>query len=96
VTEAADGAAALAAGRRRADADLALTLLVTDLDMPALDGVALAAALAPVVPGLRVLIASGHPLPPRAAAALAGVPHAYLAKPFGAGALLTALGALGA
>jgi CheY-like chemotaxis protein len=96
VTEAADGAAALAAGRRLAAAELRPTLLVTDLDMRELDGVALAAALAPIVPGLRVLIASGHPLPRRAAAALAAVPHAYLPKPFGAGALLNALGALGA
>lgn len=64
-----------------------LDLLVTDLSMPGLDGVALAARLRGSRPALRVLFISGAPqgilpveLPPRSW---------FLPKPFGLGAFLT-------
>jgi two-component system C4-dicarboxylate transport response regulator DctD len=94
VTAAADGAAALHAARALAAAGRRPALLVSDVEMPALSGVELAAAVAGpggLAPGLPVLLVSGRPLPPEAVAALAGVRYAFLTKPFTADAFDAAL-----
>jgi CheY-like chemotaxis protein len=97
VTTAEDGAAALARVRARVAAGRPPTLVVTDVEMPALDGVALAAAVAGpggVVPTARVLLVSGRALPADAAGPLDGVRYAFLAKPFSRHALDSALARL--
>jgi CheY-like chemotaxis protein len=89
VTAAADGAAALRAARALVAAGRRPALLVTDVAMPALGGAELAAALAGpggLTPGVPVLLVSGRPLPPAAAATLAEVRYAFLPKPFTADA----------
>lgn len=74
-----DGAEALAASRAHAGT---IDLLVSDVVMPGLGGVDLAANLLEERPGLRVLMMSGYPKPtvPESAALLNDVP--FLAKPF--------------
>lgn len=93
VTEASDGAAALAAAEALVASGRPPAVLVTDVDMPGLDGVALAAAVAARAPGVRVLLVSGRPLPPGAAAALAGVTYRFVAKPFALDDVLSFLAA---
>lgn len=69
---------------------LAPALLVTDIAMPGLDGLALARAARDIAPGLRVLLLSGY-----SAASVAGAPqregYGFLAKPFTAQALHAAV-----
>lgn len=81
VLEAVDGAAALerAAGHRGA-----VHLLLTDLVLPGMDGVALAQRLRVARPGLRVLYMSGQLGDSLTGAAS---PAGFLAKPFTAAAL---------
>lgn len=70
--------------RRLAEAhDGPLHLLVTDVEMPGLSGVELAAALEATRPGLAVLFVSGRAFPQAVAAAMRGRAAAFLAKPFG-------------
>jgi CheY-like chemotaxis protein len=60
-------------------------MLVSDVEMPGLDGVSLAAALCRVAPGgagVPALLVSGHPLRPAAGPELAGVRFAFVPKPF--------------
>lgn len=79
VVTASDGQDALG----RIQNDKAIDLLVTDLDMPVLDGLALYARVAPLRPRLRVLMISGHADELRRAGA--GLPAervATLLKPF--------------
>jgi PAS domain S-box-containing protein len=90
VLEANDGASALAVWRAHRDA---IDALVADLRMPALDGVALAAALRTERPELPVVLVSGYPAgtgvddqPPAALDAAEVVD-----KPFTAAVLLAAL-----
>ena len=74
-----DGLSALSSARRRP-----IDLLLTDLDMPRLDGAGLIARLRSERPGLPVVVMSGR-LPPDGGRALgqgATGPFAVLAKPF--------------
>jgi DNA-binding response OmpR family regulator len=77
VVQAADGAAALTAvaGRK-------LSLLVTDYDMPALNGFDLAARLRSLNGRLPILMVSGHPDAAARILELAGGRTALAAKPF--------------
>ncbi len=72
VLEAADGAAALVQAAQGID------VLVTDLGLPDMDGIALARRLRASIPDLPVVVVSGHPEEPGAAAE--GI--AWLQKPF--------------
>lgn len=55
----------------------AIDVLVTDLSLPQMSGTELAARLKDSVPGLGVLVLTGHPRD-----AIPGPCHAYLQKPF--------------
>jgi PAS domain S-box-containing protein len=90
VLEALDGVDALRLGRQNADR---LAALVTDVDMPVIDGVELARRLARRGPGLPVLFISGVGADPLAPGEIdASVKEArFLAKPFTEQALLEAL-----
>jgi PAS domain S-box-containing protein len=71
-------------------AELAPDLLLTDLDMPGRDGLALAREARALRPALRVLIMTGHaPAGDAGASAEAGI--VVLAKPFGRGTLLATI-----
>jgi CheY-like chemotaxis protein len=87
VLVAADGAAALGVSRAHAGP---IDLLITDVVMPGLGGVDLAAALRKERPSIRVLLVSGYPRSTTspADAALAQLP--FLAKPFLPGELRAA------
>ena len=96
VVEAHDGQAALRAAETQLADGRPPALLVADVQMPGLAGVALAACAAALVPGMRVLLTSGAPLPADAACALAGVHYTFLPKPFAITAFDAALATLGA
>lgn len=85
VLMAADGTEALAFIAPRV---LEVRVLITDLDMPNLDGVALAKVVGSLNPSIRVLLvsASAEPDDPRRCPPPSG---AFLAKPFSAETLLT-------
>jgi CheY-like chemotaxis protein len=88
VVRAPDGAAALARARRRH-----IDVLLTDLDMPLLDGAGLIRRLWSTRPGLPVVVMSGR-LPPdggRSLADGAAAPFAVLAKPFPSAQLVATL-----
>jgi DNA-binding NtrC family response regulator len=68
-----------------------VSLVITDLDMPKLGGVALANALMQIRPGLRLLVMSGGANSETDSSTMAEaqkLAHAFLAKPFGSEALL--------
>jgi two-component system, cell cycle sensor histidine kinase and response regulator CckA len=79
VVEFANGREVLARGARGLDD---IQLLVTDVVMPGLNGVALAGELARGRPGLRVLFLSGYAQDLVEPAATSGPGRAFLAKPF--------------
>jgi CheY-like chemotaxis protein len=86
--EARDGREAL---RLVADGRVRPAILLTDIDMPGMSGVELAARLAALRPGLRVVMMTGDP---RRAAEARGHPsivEAVLLKPMGGDELLAAL-----
>ncbi|MFO0651692.1 MAG: PAS domain S-box protein [Polyangiales bacterium] len=87
VLEAATGAEAL---RVAGSNDGAITLLVTDLLMPDVDGVALAATMRGREPTLRVLFISGYD-PAAGQVPPPGPNEPFLRKPFGASALSDAV-----
>lgn len=87
VTEAADALAALPFIEAP---DVPIDVLVTDVMMPGMDGPELVARARAVRPGLPVVLMSGYAEPPQRAA-VAGQATLFLAKPFGAAALLTAV-----
>jgi two-component system KDP operon response regulator KdpE len=77
VVQAADGASALSAA-----AEQRLSLLVTDYDMPVLNGLDLAARLRRFNGRLPILMVSGHPDAAARILELAGGRTALAAKPF--------------
>jgi two-component system cell cycle sensor histidine kinase/response regulator CckA len=77
VTAVADGEAALEAIRRTPE----ITLLVSDIRMPGLDGLALVERARELAPGLRVVLVSGF-ADAVERARLAAMDVAFLAKPF--------------
>jgi CheY-like chemotaxis protein len=82
-----DGAYALeAAGSGRFD------LLVTDIVMPRLDGIALALALAKSHPELPILMMTGYAMERQRAHDLEELVHRVLSKPFTVDQFLAALG----
>jgi signal transduction histidine kinase len=89
VTDAPDGASALA--RLRADGAEAFDVLVTDLVMPGMGGVALATSARELRPDLPVVLMTGY-AGTEAPAALLDTPHTtLLEKPFDLGGLLAAV-----
>ena len=60
---------------------LKFDLLVSDVDMPTIDGIALAEQALPPQPGIRVLLMSGFPDHPDPAKDLCGPPVAGLPAP---------------
>lgn len=86
VAEAADGAAALEAlGRAEYD------LLLTDIVMPLMDGIALALAAARDRPALRILMMTGYAEQKRRAHNLQALIHEVLDKPFSLDQLVAAV-----
>ena len=89
VLAAADGLEGLALGLAYA---ATIELLVTDLDLPELDGRALALKLRETRSDLKILMISGNASPELKAAL--GEPSAFLAKPFTPAGLLEKIRAL--
>ena len=79
VTQAADGAAALDAVTR---AQGAFDLLLADIKMPIMDGIALALAAARDFPKLTILLMTGYADQRERAAGLDDLVHGIIAKPF--------------
>jgi len=76
VHEASSGETALGMAEKPA---APIGLLITDVNMPGMDGVSLAREITQLIPGIPVLFISG--LASREGATTSG-PHAFLAKPF--------------
>ena len=88
--EAADGMDALEQIKQRG---APIDLLVTDIRMPRMDGVALARSVSEVYPKTPVLYISGYPFElEREHSPNTGRPCAFLAKPFTRKTLLDAVG----
>jgi len=79
VIEAADGSAALVAVARRDDA---FDLLVSDISMPELDGIALARTARQHRPALPIILMTGYAEQREHAADLAAIVREVVAKPF--------------
>jgi two-component system cell cycle response regulator CpdR len=79
VTQAADGAAALDALTR---AQGQFDLLLADIKMPIMDGIALALAAARDFPKLTILLMTGYADQRERAAGLDDLVHGIIAKPF--------------
>jgi CheY-like chemotaxis protein len=79
VVEAADGAEALEALNR---AEGAVDLLLTDIKMPIMDGIALALAAARDYPRLPIMLMTGYADQHERASGLEGLVHAVIPKPF--------------
>jgi DNA-binding NtrC family response regulator len=71
-----------------------IDLLLTDVIMPQINGAELARAAVRFQPGIRVIFASGYGNDVLSGAALPDCRHAFLEKPFGAGALINLVNAL--
>jgi DNA-binding NtrC family response regulator len=71
-----------------------IDLLVTDVIMPQISGAELAHAAVRFQPGIRVIFASGYGNQVLSGAKLPECAHAFLEKPFGAGALINLVNAL--
>ena len=89
VTEAADGREAL---RAIADGRAKPTLLVTDIEMPAMGGIELAARAAALRPGIRVVLMTGNPSSAETARGHASQVESVLLKPVSTAELLDACG----
>jgi CheY-like chemotaxis protein len=89
VIAACDGAEALAA----LTGDAAFDLLLSDIRMPVMDGIALALAAARERPGLVILLMTGFADQRERAAGLDALIHDVLTKPFGLANLRAAVGA---
>lgn len=79
VTEACDGAEALAAVEREAGA---FDLLITDIRMPVMDGIALALAVSAQFPRLPILLITGYADQRERAHGLDALIHDVVVKPF--------------
>lgn len=79
VAEAADGAEAL---ERLLEADPPFDLLVSDIRMPVMDGIALALAVAAQKPDLPILLMTGFAEQRERARELEGLVEDVLSKPF--------------
>lgn len=79
VTATADGAEALEAIGR---AGGAVDLLLTDIKMPIMDGIALALAVARDHPGIAILLMTGYADQRERASGLEGLVQGIIAKPF--------------
>ena len=79
VTQTADGAEALDALNR---AQGGFDLLLADIKMPIMDGIALALAAARDYPKLTILLMTGYADQRERAAGLEGLVHGVIAKPF--------------
>jgi CheY-like chemotaxis protein len=79
IVEAADGAEALEALNR---AEGAFDLLLTDIKMPIMDGIALALAAARDYPRLPIMLMTGYADQRERASGLEGLVHDVIAKPF--------------
>ena len=79
VTTASDGAAALDVLTR---AEGAFELLLTDIRMPVMDGIALALAAARNHPGLAILLMTGYADQRERASSLEALIHDVITKPF--------------
>ena len=90
VVEAANGVEALAADQHALEP---LTLLLTDVVMPGMNGVALAAQMEDRHPGLPVLFMSGYAPDGGLQERLARPGALFLGKPFGAEELAAIVGA---
>ena len=79
VTATADGAAALEA---LAEAKGDFDLLLSDIKMPIMDGIALALAAARDFPDVKILLMTGYADQRERASGLEGLVHGIIAKPF--------------
>ncbi len=75
----ADGAEALEAIAREGEA---FDLLLSDIKMPVMDGIALALAVARDHPGIAILLMTGYADQRERASGLEGLVHGVIAKPF--------------
>lgn len=79
VSEATDGADAL---DKLAHADIAFDLLVSDIRMPIMDGIALALSVAAERPGFPIVLMTGYAEQRERARELQGLVEDVLTKPF--------------
>jgi len=87
VTAVADGGAALAT----LNSDSAYDLLLTDIAMPVMDGIALALKVSSDYPNVRILLMTGYGVERQRAYGLTDLVHVVLDKPFGLEALKVAI-----
>ena len=90
VATAGDGAEALDVLARQRGA---FELLLTDIRMPVMDGIALALATARDHPGVTILLMSGYADQRERASGLDALIHDVITKPFTVGAIRTAVNA---
>src|SRR5580700_784483 len=90
ITTAADGAEALEILGR---ADSAFELLLTDIQMPVMDGIALALAAARDFPDLTILLMTGFADQRERASGLDAIVHDVVTKPFSVADIRTAVAA---
>lgn len=85
---AADGAEAL---ERLGSAEGAFDLLVTDIQMPVMDGIALALTAARDFPSLTILLMTGFADQRERASGLSAIAHDVITKPFSVADIRTAV-----
>jgi len=88
VLTAADGAEAL---ERLAGAEGAFDLLLTDIQMPVMDGIALALTAARDFPNLTILLMTGFADQREGASGLNAIAHDVISKPFSVADIRTAV-----
>jgi two-component system, cell cycle response regulator CpdR len=88
ITTAADGAEAL---EILSGADVGFELLLTDIQMPIMDGIALALAAARDFPDLTILLMTGFADQRERASGLNAIAHDVITKPFSVADIRTAV-----
>jgi two-component system cell cycle response regulator CpdR len=88
ITTAADGAEAL---EILGDTDGAFELLLTDIQMPVMDGIALALTAARDFPDLTILLMTGYAEQRERASGLNAIAHDVISKPFSVADIRTAV-----